>query len=72
MTKSKFDEIVEDYGLEQAMRSRRAYLITMYEQDKDFRAFGLRWKRDIDNHDFETSWLTSHGNCRVYGSDYHA
>jgi hypothetical protein len=72
MNKSKFDEIVEDYGLEQAMRSRRASLVREYEQDKDFRCFGLKWQRAIESHDFEAGWLTSHGSCRVYGYDYNA
>jgi hypothetical protein len=72
MDKRKFDEIIEDYGIEQAMRSRRASLVRSYEQEKGFRWYGLQWERDIESHDFNAKWCADHGYCHLYGHTYYA
>ena len=67
-----FTAVVEDYGIEQALRSYRAYLVRMYDDVKDFRWFGQRWARAIDNLDFEARYLAEHGYCHMFNNTYYA
>jgi hypothetical protein len=72
LSKVGFNAILEDHGIEQAMRSCRAELVREYERSKDFRWYGLHWERAIQNHDFEAKWMNEHGFCHKFGYTYYA